>query len=70
MFTERLADLRSLESEFTSGDEEEGLNLGVFRVDSFESRNDEGGCFTGTVLGSSENVATGESDRNSFLLNW
>ena len=69
VFTERLADLRGLEGEFTSGDEEESLDFRVLWVHSFESRDNEGGCFTGSVLGSSEDVATGEGDGNGFLLN-
>lgn len=69
MFPERLAHLGSLEGQFTSRDEEEGLDLVDFRVDAFEGRDDEGGGFTRSVLGSGEDVSTRECDRDRFFLN-
>jgi hypothetical protein len=69
VLAERLADLRCLEGELTSGDEEEGLDLLDFGVDTLEGRNDEGGGLSRSVLGTSEDVATGESDGDGFFLN-
>lgn len=68
VFAERLADLTRLECEFSRRHEEEGLDLGDLGVDAFESRDDESRCLAGSVLGAREDIATGQGDRDRFLL--
>lgn len=69
VFSERLAHLGSLEGEFTGRDEEEGLDFGNFRVDAFESRDDERGSLSGSVLRSGEDIPSRQCDRDRFFLN-
>lgn len=69
VLAEGLADLRCLESELTGGNEEEGLDLLHFGVDTLEGGDDEGGGLSSSVLGAGEDVATGEGDGDGFLLN-
>jgi hypothetical protein len=69
VLAERLANLRCLKGELTGGDEEEGLDLLDFGVDTLEGRDDEGGGLSRSVLGTSEDVATGEGDGDGFFLN-
>lgn len=68
VFAERLADLTRLECEFSRRNEEESLDLWDLGVDAFEGRDDKGGRLAGSVLGSREDIATGQGDRDSFLL--
>lgn len=69
VLAERLADLRCLEGELTGRNEEEGLDLLDFGVDTLKGRDDEGGGLARSVLGASEDIATGEGDRDGFFLN-
>lgn len=68
VFSERLTDLTRLEGEFSRRHEEESLDLGDLGVDAFEGRDDKGGRLAGSVLGSREDIATGQGDRDRFLL--
>lgn len=68
VLAERLADLRGLECELAGRDEEEGLDLVDFGVDTLERGDDEGGRLARSVLGACEDVSAGEGDGNGFLL--
>ena len=62
MLPEVLADLRGLQGKLTCRDEEEGLDLVLVDVDLLERWDDEGSSLTRAVLGTSKDVAFGESD--------
>lgn len=64
-----LANLRGLHGKLSRRDENEALNLGNFRVDALECRDNEGSSLSGSVLGSGEDIATSQSNRDRFLLN-
>lgn len=70
VLAQRLADLGGLERELTRGDEEERLDLVDFGVDALEGGDDEGGSLARSVLGSREDVATGEGDWDGLFLDW
>lgn len=70
MFSKDFADLRCLQSEFTSGDEEEGLDLGFIDVNLLECRDNESGSLAGAVLCTGKDIAVGECDGDSFFLYW
>lgn len=63
-----LADLGGLEGELAGRDEEEGLDLVDARVHALEGGDDEGGRLAGPVLGTGEDVATGEGDGDGLFL--
>ena len=68
VLAEFLGDLSGLKGELTGGHEEEGLDGGDFSTDLLEDRDDEGGGLTSTVLGTGEDVLTGEGDGDGFFL--
>lgn len=69
VFSKRLADLRCLESQFSRGYQDQGLNLAVLGVDAFESGNDESSRLSGAVLCAGKDISAGKSDGDSFFLN-
>lgn len=68
MFSESLADLRSLECQFARGDQEQRLDLGFVNVDLLKRRDNESSSFAGAVFGTGEDVALGKSDGDGFFL--
>ena len=70
MLSKRLAHLRRLHGQFPRRDKDEALYLRHFGVDALEGGDDEGGGFSGAVLGSSEDIATCYRDGDCFFLDW
>lgn len=68
VLSESLCDLTCLERQFTGGDEEDSLDLVLLGVELFERRDDVGGGLSRSVLGTRENVATGECDGDGLFL--
>ena len=68
VLAEQFAYLRSLEGEFSGGDEEEGLDLWFLDVDLLEGGDNESSSFARSVLGTSEDVTFGERDGDRLFL--
>ena len=68
VLSERLCDLTCLESKLTGGHQKDGLNFVLLGVELFERRDDIGSCLARTVLGTRQDIATGECDRDGLFL--
>jgi len=68
MFSEGFADLGCLHSEFSSGDEDEALDLRYFGVDTLEGGNDECGGLARAILCAGKNISASESDGDALFL--
>jgi hypothetical protein len=69
MLSESLANLGSLKSQLSCGDQDQSLGLGAFRVDSLKGGDDEGSSLASTILGSGKDVSAGEGNGYRFFLN-
>lgn len=69
VLSKRLADLRGLEGELSSGDEDESLCLCDLGIYALECRDDECSSLSGTVLRSRKDIATGQSYGYRLFLN-
>ena len=68
VFAEGFTDLCCLESEFSCGDEEQGLDLVLLEVDLFERGDHKGGGLASSVFGASEDVSAGECNGYGLFL--
>lgn len=64
------ANLRSLEGQLTSWHDDQGLDLVLGDVDALQDWDDVGSRLTSSVLGSGQDIATGQSDWDARLLDW
>lgn len=68
MLAERLANLRCLQGELSSGDQDDALNFIFLGIDPLEARDDKSGGLARSILCAGQNVPPCKGDRNTLLL--